>query len=240
MGTGPNADYYDRPDVVETFYEARERGLRERERRALDAHFDPGDRLLDLGCGAGRTSAALDAEGFDVVGLDTSRPMLSLAAESDPGVTYLVGDASELPFPAGSFPQVLFSYNGIDELRPESARVAALREVYRVLEPGGRFAFSSHNLLRRLLPVPPTRYWLTKMARFWRRNVRAGNLGTPYKSLAEGVTVHVSDPLSLLRQLRAVGFDVLDLVGTTRPGSTLVGSCTFVVARKPKPSLTPD
>lgn len=234
----PNADYYDRPAVVERFYEARDRGLRERERRAVDEYFEPGGRLLDLGCGAGRTSAALDAEGFDVVGLDTSRPMLSLAAESDPGVTYLVGDASELPIPAGSFPQVLFSYNGIDELRPESNRIAALREAYRVLEPGGRFAFSSHNLVRRLLPIPPTRYWLAKMARFWRRNARAGNLRSPYKSLAEGVTVHVSDPLSLLRQVRAVGFDVLDLVGTSRPGSTLFGPSTFVVAGKPKPLLT--
>ena len=240
MGTGSNTDYYDRPEVVAAFYEARGRGLRERERRAVDAHFDPGGRLLDLGCGAGRTSAALAAEGFDVVGLDTSRPMLSLAADADPDVAYLVGDASALPFPDGSFPQVLFSYNGIDELRPESARVAALREAYRVLEPGGRFAFSSHNLFRWLLPVPPTRYWLTKMRRFWRRNARQGNLGGPYKTIDEGVTVHVGDPLSLLRRIRAVGFDVLDLVGTARPGSTLVGSCTFVVARKPKPSLTPD
>jgi len=228
------AAYYDRPDVVERWYAARERGLRERERRAIDEHLDPGGRVLDVGCGAGRTSTVLAAAGFDVVGLDISRPMLGLAAAEDPAVRYVAGDAAALPFAEGSFPTVLFSYNGIDELRPTSARVAALREIHRVLEPGGRFAFSSHNLLRRLLPLPPTRQWLGKMATFWRRNARRGMLGSAYKSIDEDATpVHMNDPLSLLRLLRAVGFEVVDVVGGSAPGSRLFGPCTFVVAEKP-------
>ena len=233
MSDEQTTTYYDRPDVVETWYEARDRGFRERERRAIRDYFDPDERVLDLGCGAGRTSTALDAAGFDVVGLDISRPMLGLAAAEDPDVGYVAADASKLPFADESFPQVLFSYNGIDELRPESARVAALRETYRVLEPGGRFAFSSHNILRRLLPLPPTRYWLGKMATFWRWHLREGNLGSPYKSIDDAATIHVTDPLSLLRQVRAVGFDVVDVVGGSRPGSTFFGPCTFIVAERP-------
>lgn len=234
MASDQDTEYYDQPDVVATYEAARERGLRERERRAVERHFDPDGRVLDLGCGAGRTSAVLGEEGFETVGLDISRPMLGLAAERDPEVTYVAGDATRLPFAAETFPNVLFSHNGLDELRPESARVEGLREAYRVLEPGGCFAFSSHNLLRWLLPLPPTRYWLGKFARFWLRNVQDGTLGSRYKRIDDAATIHFTDPLSVVRLVRAVGFDVVELVGTGRPGSTLLGNSVFVVAEKPE------
>lgn len=233
MASGQDTQYYDHPEVVATYEAARECGLYERERRAIDRHFDSSGRVLDLGCGAGRTSTVLTAEGYETVGLDTSRPMISIAAEADPDVTYVAGDASRLPFEDASFENVLFSYNGLDELRPESVRTEALREVYRVLEPGGCFAFSSHNILRRLLPLPPTRYWLGKLARFWLGNLREGTLGSSYKRIDDTPPVHFTDPLSLGRLLRAVGFDIVELVGKSEPGSTLFGNSVFVVTEKP-------
>lgn len=234
MGSDQPRVYYDRPDVVATYEAARECGFRERERRAIDRHFDTAGRVLDLGCGAGRTSTALAAAGYETVALDSSRPMIRAATDAEDtanDVAYLVGDAVRLPFVAGSFANVLFSYNGLAQLQPESARVEALREVYRVLEPGGHFAFSTHNLLRWLLPLPLTRNWLGKLARFWLRNAREGALRSPYKHLDDGHPVHFTDPLSLVRLVRAVGFDIVELLGTSRPGSTLLGNSLFVVAR---------
>lgn len=229
------AEYYDRPEVVDTWYNARTRGLREAERRATERYFDPDARVLDLGCGAGRTSTVLASAGYDVVGLDISQPLLELAVDEDPEVEYVAGNAAALPFAADSFGTVLFSHCGIDELRPESARGAALGEAFRVVEPGGRFAFSSHNLLRRLLPLPPTRGWLAKLASFWRRNHREGRIGSSYLSIAEKAPLHMTDPLSLVRSVSAAGFDVIDLVGSGTPGSKLFGVSTFVVAEKPAP-----
>ncbi|GAB7095375.1 hypothetical protein JCM30237_25280 [Halolamina litorea] len=226
-------DYYDRADVVTTYAAAREEGLRRRERYAVDRYFDPHGRTLDLGCGTGRTSAVLAEEGFETVGLDSSRPMLAVAAAADPEVRYLAADAATLPFTDGSFSNVLFSYNGLDWLRPESARAAAIRETFRVLEPGGRFAFSSQNVLRWLLPLPPTRYWIGKLARFWRRNAGTLLAGSPYLTTEDGATAHFTDPLSLVRIVRAVGFEVVELVGNRTPGSAVVGNSTFVVASKP-------
>lgn len=233
MPTEQDTAYYNHPDVVATYQAARDRGLRERECRAVDRYFDPDDRVLDLGCGAGRTSAVLAELGYDTVGLDISRSMVALGSEADPDVDYVVGDAARLPFGDETFPSVLFSHNGIDELRPASTRTAALREVFRVLTPGGRFAFSSHNLLRWLLPLPPTPYWLRKLRRFWGRNFRRGAFGSPYKYVDQSHPVHMRDPLSLVRLLRAVGFSIVALLGKSSPWSALLGNSVFVVAEKP-------
>ncbi|MBF0188289.1 MAG: methyltransferase domain-containing protein, partial [Magnetococcales bacterium] len=48
-------------------------------------------------------------------------------------------------FETTSFDVVLFSFNGIDYIHPYSARLATLREIWRVLKPDGLFIFSTHN-----------------------------------------------------------------------------------------------
>lgn len=233
MTDGTQVAFYDQPEVVARYREDRKNGLTVREERAVSTFFDRDRRLLDLGCGAGRTTHVLHERGFDVVGVDVSRPMVGVATVTDPEVTYLSGDAATLPFADASFGNVLFSYNGIDELRPEATRTAALREIRRVLEPGGRLAFCTHNLLRRLLPFPPNRAGLGKQARFWLRQLRAGQLGSTYKLIRDDSPVHFSDPISLVRLLRALKFDMLTLIGRTGLASRLLGPSLFVVVEKP-------
>lgn len=228
-----NADHYERPGVVAEYAAFRSQELFPREERAIERFFPGSGRLLDLGCGAGRTTAALDERGFDVVALDVSRPMAREARDAT-GVPCVAGDASALPFPADSFDCALFSYNGLDELRPERARHAALAEIGRVLVPGGRLAFSSHNVLRQLVPFPPTRSALADRLRFWRVNARDGLVDTRYKrdtpSHDEPRVVYFGDPLSEYRQLRASGFDVLAFLDNDGPFSRYLGPAYFVVA----------
>jgi SAM-dependent methyltransferase len=228
-----NADHYERPDVVASYAESRASGLFPREERGVERFFPDSGRLLDLGCGAGRTTAALEARGFDVVGVDVSRPMARETSVAT-GVPCVVGDASRLPFSADSFDCVLFSYNGLDELQPERARHAALAEVRRVLVPGGRLAFSSHNVVRQFVPFPPTPSGLGARLRFWLANARAGLVGTRYKldtpSDERSKVVYFGDPLSEYRQLRAMGFDVLAFLGKRGRPSRYLGPGYFVVA----------
>lgn len=97
----------------------------------------PGCRVLDVCCGTGDVSLALARQGAEVVGLDFSEPMLAVARRrvTDGGnVTFVAGDALNLPFQPDAFDAVTISYG----LRNLAGIPAGLAEMVRVLRPGGR------------------------------------------------------------------------------------------------------
>jgi SAM-dependent methyltransferase len=109
--------------------------------RALLPPLD-GLRVLDAGCGGGRTSAWLVEQGAGVVGIDTSEELLRLARDRLPSATFVHGDLAEpLPFEDGSF-DVVVSSLVMHYLRDWAP---ALRELRRVLRPGGVVALSTHH-----------------------------------------------------------------------------------------------
>ena len=110
-----------------------------------------GARTLDLGVGAGRTTPFLFEMSSKYVGLDYSAEMVARCRERFPSVDFDVADARDLSrFEDASFDFVLFSYNGLDEMG-HADRLKVLKEIYRLLSPGGLFVFSSHN---RDFPIP--------------------------------------------------------------------------------------
>jgi len=104
--------------------------------------------VLDIGVGAGRTTACLAALCGKYCGVDYSPAMITHCRRrfaGNPRVEFILADAASMPMLAsGSFPFILFSFNGIDSVAHEH-RLRILREVRRLLAPGGRFAFSAHN-----------------------------------------------------------------------------------------------
>jgi ubiquinone/menaquinone biosynthesis C-methylase UbiE len=101
-----------------------------------------GDHVLDVACGTGalarEASKRVGPEG-SVTGLDLNEGMLAVAKRVQPDVDWRQGDAAALPFENDRF-DVVVSQFGLMYF-PE--RIAALREMWRVLKPGGRLAVAS-------------------------------------------------------------------------------------------------
>ena len=107
-------------------------------------------KILDLGCGGGRTTIPLHKLGYDVYGLDISMPLIRNLQNKIPKEKAIYGDATTLPFLDESFDIVFFSHNSIDYLYPYSNRQQCVREISRVLKNNGIFIFSSHTFT----PIP--------------------------------------------------------------------------------------
>lgn len=103
----------------------------------------PGDRLLEIGCGAGRMTGRLAELAGSVVALDVSPEMLRLARENLAGagnVELVLGSGHDLAGVPDHSVDVVFSYVTLQHVPTRQAQLAYLRETCRVLRPGGRAA----------------------------------------------------------------------------------------------------
>lgn len=181
------------------------------------ADVRPGLRVLDVGCGRGEILRHCLREGIDAYGIDYAEAAMQMtrqviAAEQDqlrteqpdgpaPASGIALADAKILPFPARSFDRVLM-FDVVEHLHPWELH-AAMVDVRRVLQPGGRF----------VIHTAPNR-WYDTYAYPWVRRFRTllGE-GDKYPKDPRAITpvnqdVHVNeqDLLSLRRALKDAGF----------------------------------
>jgi len=128
----------------------KEIGLWESEKMMIEKYFKPEDRILDIGCGAGRTTIGLYEFGYHLVeGLDLSEAMIvqarRISKELNYDITFSVGDATCLDYDDETFEAALFSFNGIMQIPGRENRIKVLKEIKRILKPEGYFLFSTHD-----------------------------------------------------------------------------------------------
>jgi SAM-dependent methyltransferase len=207
-------------------------GLSEGERGLLTRHVRSGDRVLDIGCAAGRVASALQAAGHDVVGVDISEAMIRAArTRLGSGAAVCVMGARALGFRDASFDAGLMLGSVIAYVHGRASRRSALGEARRVLRPGGR-----------LLIVTPSRVgswkfraWFAALDAARRLRRRLGS-PTPWEpgdrfgpawsgDTSHLVYWHMYTPAELAADMRAAGLEVLECF----PGGYMISA----VARKP-------
>jgi SAM-dependent methyltransferase len=110
-------------------------------------------RVLEVGCGAGYGAHHVAASVRDVTATDPSDQAIAYARANYPGPSFQQAEGTRLPFAENSFDAV-FSFQVIEHI-VEAGRY--LREVRRVLAPGGAFYCTTPNRRLRLLPLQPPR-----------------------------------------------------------------------------------
>ena len=135
----------------------------------------PGERILDIGCGTGHLTAKIAASGAEVTGMDRSAEMVRQAREAYPEIRFEVADATNIPLEGGF--DAVFSNATLHWIK-EPEKVVA--EISRLLKPDGRLVaeFGGHGNVGLLLEA---------MERAWSRLKLTGAMASPwyFPSLAE-------------------------------------------------------
>jgi SAM-dependent methyltransferase len=174
-----------------------------------------GKRVLEVGCGAAQCARWLAGQGAEAVGFDLSARQLAHSRRIDEALGHrplpvAVADATRLPFADRVFDLACSAFGAVPFVEDSAA---VMREVSRVLRPGGRWVFSVPHPMRWCLPDDPGPEGLVVRDSYFDRR--------PYVEQDDaGEALYVEHHRTLgdrVRELAAAGFALRDLVEPEYP-----------------------
>jgi len=193
----------------------------------------PPAKILDIGFGYGRELVPLDEMGYDIDAIEIIPEAIAHVKATYPLRARLQEMSAEhLMFSEAKFDAVLFPFNGIDYLFPESSRDRAIAEMYRVLKPGGIALLTSHNWLPFL--VRPNMRRLEALSSKLRS--RLPHHYFRWQNEEGMLTMYAALPMGQRRHFMSFGFEVLQVYAKGRTQSSWItfnAAWPYYVLRKP-------
>lgn len=171
---------YSQPVLVDCYTdEVSTIGLWQSEKNIITRYSQVSDRILDIGCGAGRIAIGLSYLGYEnVMGVDIIPEMINRASALSQTLTYkpLYFCSNIIDFKAPcTYHLAIFGYNGIMGIKSSTQRLAVMRNIYNLLVDKGIFIFTTHE--DRLLDE--------KWVAFWRKREEEWKSGNHYEGSDE-------------------------------------------------------
>ncbi|MBW2150007.1 MAG: class I SAM-dependent methyltransferase [Deltaproteobacteria bacterium] len=198
---------YSNPDEIRRYMKV---GLWSSEETLIDKFFDPRTSILDIGCGAGRTSIALAKKGYHVLGIDLVPEMIEAAkyqAYSEHlELDFKVMDITNIELSKESFQNALFLFNGFENISGQRNREKVLTNVWEILKLGGYFIITFRS---GLAVGKRTFAWLLVLFEYiiykliMRKNWEFGD------KLWKNEYYHYINPFKFKEMVRTVGFQIV-------------------------------
>ena len=235
---------YENKNVVRRYvYLATDVGLWKSEEFVCNKFLNKDNKILDIGCGAGRTTFGLYELGYkNIEGVDASKTLIKtakkLAKEKNMPIKFYVDDALALDAKNESYDAVIFSYNGLMTIPGSRNRLLAVGEIARVLKKGGIFIFTTHDRENN----EDTKEWWREEKHRWENGTQDSKLLEYGDRIVfeegEELFVHMPTIKEVYSILDTCGFDCVytkmrwDICATPDVEKKEFGECRFFVAKK--------
>lgn len=239
------AKYYENEQAQKQYKDAVDKvGLWGSEKIVFEEFVGRDKKILDVGCGAGRTTFGLYKLGYkNIVGVDLCEDFIKFAKNyaknNNFNINFQTEDATKLNFPEHSFDVVFFSFNGLMCIPGEENRINAVKNVYKILKPNGLFIFTTHSREDE------------QFLDYWKEEQEKWNIGVQDDSLIDfgdrikqndknGYTffIHIPSNIEVYNLLSNNGFAIIynkarnEIVVENQAVQDFSSNCIFYVARK--------
>jgi len=201
-------DYYSNSNTIKEYENEK---LFPAEKIIFKKFFNLKSDILDIGCGAGRTSIALTKMGYDVTAFDLVPEMIKKAKSNAKNqklkIKFSVKNATSMDYPSESYNNVLFSYNGLENIPGKKNREKVFIDVFKILKPEGYFIFtvrSGFAVGRRMI------MWLLML--FSYPFVKFFSKGSSWElgdKIRGGLYIHYLSPFYIKSLVRKIGFELI-------------------------------